>query len=541
MSDEQTNFTPDITLTQALTEPSLFGKIFAAPSYWTWRTVAKLIDGLPLTEQREIELFEQCTGRIYNRQARREVRRLILLAARRAGKDRFLSAVAVWRAALCCDWRKSISAGEQAVVILLGADKRQASILRRYCQGLLQAPLLAREVIRTTGEVTEFKNGASLEIATNDARLVRGRSAIAVLGSECCHWKTSELAASSDEEVVGAAEPSMAMCPDGGLLMLGSSVYRRRGYMYRKWKELYGNNDSDDICWFAPSTVMNPKLPQRVIDKALAEDERKASAEYLNVWREDLSDFIPLDAIEACTDFGIYERMPVPGQTYRAFADAAGGTGSDADGFAISHRELGTEKIAKLDVLREYRPRFIPAQVIAELAVLCKRYGISEVQGDKFAGGFHADEWQRHGIRFKPCDNTTSENYLHVLPMLLSGRARLLDNATLRTQFAGLERKMQPSGHETVGHAQVSSAHDDLATAAAGALVASGSGYIYDTQYKAWDDTPPPPQQPEPSLGRTCGTADWWKFKQHLNSYTGSADDQLRNYYNSLDMAFKFR
>ena len=88
------------------------------------------------------------------------VRRLILLAGRRAGKDRFLSACAVWRAALCADWRKHISAGEQAVVILLGADKKQAAILRRYCEGLLQAPLLRQEVMRSTGEVIEFRNGA---------------------------------------------------------------------------------------------------------------------------------------------------------------------------------------------------------------------------------------------------------------------------------------------------------------------------------------------------------------------------------------------
>jgi len=144
----------------------------------------------------------------------------IASVGRRAGKDRFMSAVAVWRAALCADWRKHISAGEQAVVILLGADRKQAAILRRYCEGLLQAPLLAQEITRSTGEVTEFRNGSSLEIATNDARLVRGRSAIAVLGSECCHWRTDEHSASSDEEVVGAAEPSMAMCPDGGLLLL---------------------------------------------------------------------------------------------------------------------------------------------------------------------------------------------------------------------------------------------------------------------------------------------------------------------------------
>ena len=125
------------------------------------------------------------------------MRRLILLAGRRAGKDRFLSAVAVWRAALCTDWREHISAGEGAVAILLGADKKQAAILRSYCHGLLQAPLLRAEVTRSTGEVIEFRNGASLEIATNDARLVRGRSAIAVLGSECCHWNTDEHAATS--------------------------------------------------------------------------------------------------------------------------------------------------------------------------------------------------------------------------------------------------------------------------------------------------------------------------------------------------------
>ena len=129
--------TPAIMLSHAFTDVALFGKTFASPSFWTWRTVAKLIDGLPLIEPREIELFEQCTGRKYNRQARRAVRRLILLAGRRAGKD---------------------------------ADKKQAAILRGYCQGLLQPPLLRAEVTRSTGELTEFRNGASLEIITNDAR-----------------------------------------------------------------------------------------------------------------------------------------------------------------------------------------------------------------------------------------------------------------------------------------------------------------------------------------------------------------------------------
>ena len=302
--------TPLITLSRSLTDPALFGRTFSAPSFWPWRTLSKVIDGIALTEPREIELFMQCTGR--TQLPIQAVRRLILLAGRRAGKDRFMSAVAVWRAALCADWRKYQSAGEGAVVILLGADKKQARILRDYCEGLLRAPLLAREVKRSLGELIEFRNGATLEITTNDARLVRGRSAIAVLGSECCHWQTDEHSASSDEEVVAAAEPSMAMCPDGGILMLGSSVYRRRGFMYRQFKELHGNADApeDTLCWFAPSGVMNPRLPQHVIDGALAQDVARARAEFLNVWREDLSDFLPLDAVDACITRSVYELPP---------------------------------------------------------------------------------------------------------------------------------------------------------------------------------------------------------------------------------------
>jgi hypothetical protein len=464
--------TPLITLTAAMSDPALFGGVFQAGSFWTWKVVAKLIDGFPLTEAREVELFRECTGR--TEVPSKPVRRLVLLCGRRAGKDRFLSAVAVWRTALACDWRKHVSAGEQAVVILLGADKKQAGILRRYCQGLLATPLLAAEVTRQTDEVTEFRNGSSLEIATNDARLVRGRSAIAVLGSECCHWKTDEYSASSDEEVVAAAEPSMAMTPDGGLLLLGSSVHRKRGYMYRKYKRLHGNNDSDDVCWLSPSAVMNPKLPGHVIDKALAEDLYKAGAEYLGRWREDLADFIPLDVVEACTEFNLFERPPQPRNWYVAFCDAAGGTGSDSFTLAIAHREFDQIGTVHLDLVRERKPRFVPRDVVGEFAQILKLYNVREVQGDKFAGSFHADEWQRNGIRFKPCDRTTSENYLHALPMLLSGRARLLDNATLRTQLAGLERKVQAGSRETVTHAQVASAHDDVATSACGALVAAG-------------------------------------------------------------------
>jgi hypothetical protein len=313
-----------------------------------------------------------------------------------------------------------------------------------------------------------------LEVATNDARLVRGRSAIAVLGSECCHWRTDEAAASSDEEVVAAAEPSLAMTPDGGLLILGSSVYRRRGYMHRRWRELHGNDDAEDVCWLAPSSVMNPLLPGSIVAKAMRDDPQRARAEYLSIWREDVADFVPLDVVEDATDFGVRERAPLQGIRYAAFVDAAGGTGADSFALAICHREPSGSII--VDCVRGRKPRFAPASVVSEYAALLRSYRIVEVRGDKFAGGFHADEWKRNGIVYKACDDTTSENYLTALPLLLSNRARLVDCEVLRRQLVGLERRVHPSGRESISHAQSASAHDDVAAAVCGCLAVLANG-----------------------------------------------------------------
>ena len=49
---------------------------------------------------------------------------------------------------------------------------------------------------------------------------------------------------------------------------------------------------------------MNPLLTDAVIGEALASDRVRMSAEYLNMWREDISDYIPVELLEACTDLG---------------------------------------------------------------------------------------------------------------------------------------------------------------------------------------------------------------------------------------------
>lgn len=468
---------PIISLTDVMRDSALLGEPFASPSFWPWFAVAKLLDGERL-DRREATLFRRCTRR--SALPKGPVRRLLLLVGRRGGKDRFLSAVAVHRAALARDWRKYLSAGEQAVVTLLGADKQQASILRRYCEGPLRAPLLAAEVVRTAGDTIEFRNGSALEIATNDARLVRGRSAIAVLGSECCHWRTDETAASSDEEVVAAAEPSMAMTPDGGLLILGSSVYRRRGYMYRRWRELSGNDKATDICWLAPSATMNPKLPEGVVTKALADDAARARAEYLSEWRTDIENFIAPEAVEACVPEGVRERTPESDIVYRAFVDPSGGV-SDSFTLAIGHAQ---GKAVILDCLRERRPPFNPDDVCEEFSQLLKRYGVATITGDRYAGEWPRERFRARGIDYEPCEFTKSDLYREALPVLNSATVDLLDDSRLVSQLTSLERRTSRAGRDLIDHPP--NAHDDLANAACG-VIAACKRPAYDSSY-AWID-----------------------------------------------------
>jgi hypothetical protein len=147
--------TPAVTLTRAMSDPQLFGKVFASPSFWTWKVVAKLIDGIPLTEPREIDLFEQCTGRSYNKAARQAVRCLIMLAGRRAGKDRF--------------------------------EKRRCCLARRIVLRLAQVP------IRRSGRGRHPARCCGQEAGRYPAQLLQGPAAVTTTGARGCARGKSNL------------------------------------------------------------------------------------------------------------------------------------------------------------------------------------------------------------------------------------------------------------------------------------------------------------------------------------------------------------
>lgn len=473
-----------------LRTPELAGPEWQKPTRWPWHALAKVISGERLTA-REVRLVKACTGL---ERMPKNPRTLIALCGRRAGKSHFLAAFAVWVALFAQDWASVLSRGERAVVLLLAVDRKQAAILSRYAAGICQGDLIADQVMRLTADEIEFANGAVLEVGVSDFRAVRGRTCAAVVMDEACFM--ADEGASPIEEVVAAAEPSLATIPGGGWLLLSSSPWKPRGLMHRLWRDIHSQQAHADasraICWVAPSRTMNPELQQAYVDRKLAEDPVRAKCEYVvdpsSPWRSTDADFVPDDAIQACTDLEVRERPRQDGVRYYGYADLAGGSGQDSAALAISHAEPDGRVV--IDALRERKPRFVPGAVVEEFADLLRSYGLNEVTADAWAGGLQRQEWSRNGLLLKPAPRTTSENYLAALPLLLGGRARLLDDPTLRTQLAGLERKAVSGHREIVTHR--SGRHDDVAAAAMGALAIADSETFFAStplvgSYGGWD------------------------------------------------------
>ena len=135
---------------------------------------------------------------------------------------------------------------------------------------------------------------------------------------------------------------------------------------------------------------------------------------------------------------------------------------------AIAHHENG---MAVLDALRERRPPFSPEDVVREFAALLKAYRASRVRGDRYAGEWPRERFQAQGIRYEVASMVKSDLYLGFLPMINSRQAELLDHPRLLAQLCGLERRTARGGRDTIDHWP--GGHDDLANAAAGALVAA--------------------------------------------------------------------
>lgn len=449
---------------KALESPEIFGGMIQDQgTFENWKVFLKSIFALPMTAD-ERKSFSKFTGRVTPPAG--QVSEAYVIAGRRSGKSLMAGLISCYLA-LFRDWRPYLTPGEIATVQIIAVDRSQAAVVLGYIRGILNLkpwtidgrPVVAKEL----SDSVELSNGVRITVQTASFRTSRGYTIIATIADEISFWR--DQGARPDVEILRAVRPAMASVP-GSLLICLSSPYMRSGVLYDAHKRLFGKECDDVLVWQAATRAMNPAIDQGVIDRAMKEDYTAAQAEWEGQFRADLETFLDYETIEAAVVPGRRELPRLPRVEYTAFADPSGGR-QDAFTLSICHKEK-SGKIVQ-DVLRCVKPPFDPGQVAAEFSQVLKDYGVRTVRGDRYAGAWVEAAFKENGIVYKAADKTKSDIYLEFLPLLAQGRVELLDNPAMIAEFRGLERRTRSGGKDQVDHGP--RGHDDLANAAAGAVV----------------------------------------------------------------------
>jgi hypothetical protein len=500
----------------------VLGSTFAGDTWATWRAVLKAAHALNLSDD-ERAVVETLTGRTTLPAS--PVRELWLLLGRRSGKSIIAAMLAVW--ATCCR-AYTLAPGEVGVFMVIAADRKQARVIKRYVSGLLRAHRsLEVLVARETAEAITLTNGTVIEIHTCSFRSLRGYTVIGAASDEIAFWDDED-SANPDHEVLVALRAAMASVPEAMLVAL-TSVYARRGEVWRMSEKHFGRNESADVLVVnGPTLAFNPTISQHIIDAAYEDDPAAAAAEYGAEFRRDVEAFLPLEALDAVRMVGRFEQpfQAAHRSSYVGFLDPSGGTGQDSFTLAIAHHANGR---AVLDLVREVRPPFSPEATVAEFADVLKAFALTKATSDRYAGSWPTEAFRKVGITVEPSERTKSEIYQDALPIIMSGTCELLDDARLLKQLGGLERRTARGGKDSIDHAPRQ--HDDLANAAAGALVLAAQPTAFDwraagmTSAATWGDGEPEPLSATPAPS----TPEWVKrvHEERLRVIHGNTPEEI--------------
>ena len=447
----------------AVSDPKLFAPWFKDPASWErWFAFLAALFNLPMTPE-QFATYQQCTNR--SEPPGERIKQAWLICGRRSGKSFMLALVAVF---LACfhDYQQYLSPGERGTILILAKDRRQARTIFRFIRAMLnEIPMLRPMVERELAESFDLANRISIEVATANFRTVRGYCVVAGLCDEIAHW-LGEDSANPDKEILTALKPAMVTIPNA-MLLCASSPYAKRGAMFDAYTRYYGKG-GPVLVWSAPSTTMNPTIPQWEIDEALAADPADASAEWLACFRDDIADFVQREAVMACVDVGIRERPPQPDKfKYFSCTDPSGGSGGDSMTCCIAHKE---GDVIVVDALRENLSPFDPESVVTEYKELFRTYGVHQTYGDRYASEWVAGAFEKRGIKYNHVGAPRSSLYLNLLPKLNSKTVKLLDHSRSINQICSLERRTSRGGNDSVDHPK--NGHDDLSNVIAGVCYA---------------------------------------------------------------------
>jgi hypothetical protein len=441
-----------IAITDWLTSPRYCGSIFKGNTYDNWKTLIAGFYGE--TEDLDNPVFSQMTGRLIDS----NFNELWVVGGRRSGKSHMASAIAVYEAFLG-NHQRNLSKGEVATISLLASDRKQARTLMRYIKGIIDSiPPLKTLIKKESTDIIELHNGCAIEIQTASYRGVRGYTLACAILDEVAFWYDD--GANPDKEILKAIKPSLSTL--NGKLICLSSPYSKKGILWDAWRKYFSKHGTSVLVAKCPTPFMNPTITDSHLRQAREEDSISFKSEYMAEFRDDISSYVTEENLDKCIRQSPLENPYDREINYKAFVDASGGIG-DAYTLVVGHQEGGLVIIDKVEVVH---PPFSPEATTQFIAQICKHYNVYRVVGDRYAGNWVSNAFERAGVDYRVSEKVTTELYQDLIPVINSQRVELPPHDDLKKQLLNLERRTSRSGRMIISHPP--NAHDDIANSVAG-------------------------------------------------------------------------
>jgi hypothetical protein len=456
-----------MTILDAIRDRQLLGGLRALRDHSTWQawlTFLGAVYGLPLTSE-EITRFLHHTGRTRYQPPQGGWKEVVCITGRQSGKSQVAGILAAFEAIVSAGSTKRSA----LYALMVAQDQRGAmrTLLSYAAQPFEEIDLLRSLVERRTTDSLRLNSGVTLAAYPCRPAAVRGLRACVVIADELGFFRSTQ-GNPVDAEMLRALRPTLATT--GGRLVILSSPYSPSGALWTLHRKHFGRDDAPILVWQASAPQMNPTLPSDYLSRMEHDDFDAYRSEVLGEFRPGFATFFDVISLEACVEPDVRERPYNPRHRYTAFCDPSGGR-QDRFAIAVAHTEGG---VAILDAVRGWAPPFNPLSVVAEAVMLLSDYRISDVHGDQYAADFVAESFRTHGINYVAAVQDRSGLYLGLLPRVNANRVVLLDVPDLLGELRGLERRRGFAGRDRVDHRP--GGHDDLANAAAGALLLAAEG-----------------------------------------------------------------
>jgi hypothetical protein len=261
----------------------------------------------------------------------------MLLAGRRSGKSLISDIIASYEA-FVPSFGDVLRPGEQRFIIIVSVRLDNASLhIQNIRKMLKHSRAMSRAIVSEAKDRLELSNGVTILSLPASARAGRGFTASTLILDELAHFTDSNGDSSADA-VFDALSPILATFGDLARLVITTTPASRTGIVY----ELYDRAERGELDDFyitkKPTRELNPKVSERVINRAMNRDSQSAMVEYFAEFSDPIAAYLDSEMIERAIDRHLKPAPKAePGRFYAMAIDPA--TMGDRYAFLIAHKE----------------------------------------------------------------------------------------------------------------------------------------------------------------------------------------------------------